>query len=283
MVHAAPIAPPSSEADPLPRNPDAYFTRTGPHCFMPTTHTGGAWSESEQHISPMAGLVVHELEAHATRGEDVGANRSLAISRLSVDILGVLPVDEFGVHVEVLRPGRSIELLEATVTSGGRPAVRARAWRLATGDTRDVAGGQGPALPDPETLKPWPMTSLWPGGYIASLDVRALTPPEPGRATAWVHTPLQLVDAEPSSDLARFIALVDTANGIAVRHSPQDWMFPNVDLTVHLHRQPTGSWVGLDTTVIFGPAGHGMTSTVLHDILGPVGQATQTLTLRPLI
>jgi hypothetical protein len=80
-----------------------------------------------------------------------------------------------------------------------------------------------------------------------------------------------------------FIALVDTANGIAVRHSPQDWMFPNVDLTVHLHRQPTGSWVGLDTTVIFGPAGHGMTSTVLHDILGPVGQATQTLTLRPLI
>jgi len=125
------------------------------------------------------------------------------------------------------------------------------------------------------------MTSLWPGGYIASLDVRALTPPEPGRATAWVHTPLQLVDAEPSSDLARFIALVDTANGIAVRHSPQDWMFPNVDLTVHLHRQPTGSWVGLDTTVIFGPAGHGMTSTVLHDILGPVGQAAQTLTLRP--
>jgi hypothetical protein len=97
-----------------------------------------------------------------------------------------------------------------------------------------------------------------------------------------VHTPLQLVDAEPSSDLARFIALVDTANGIAVRHSPQDWMFPNVDLTVHLHRQPTGSWVGLDTTVIFGPAGHGMTSTVLHDILGPVGQAAQTLTLRPL-
>jgi hypothetical protein len=61
----------------LPGNPAAYFTRAGPHRFMPTTHTGGAWSESEQHISPMAGLVVHELEAHATtRDEDEGTPRS---------------------------------------------------------------------------------------------------------------------------------------------------------------------------------------------------------------
>ena len=59
-------------------------------------------------------------------------------------------------------------------------------------------------------------------------------------------------------------------------------MFPNVDLTIHLHRQPTGDWVGLDTTVIFGTGGHGLTSTVLHDVLGPVGQASQTLTVRPL-
>jgi hypothetical protein len=75
---------------------------------------------------------------------------------------------------------------------------------------------------------------------------------------------------------------VDTANGIAVRRSPREWMFPNVDLTIHLHRQPTGDWVGLDTTVIFGTGGHGLTSTVLHDVLGPVGQASQTLTVRPL-
>lgn len=75
---------------------------------------------------------------------------------------------------------------------------------------------------------------------------------------------------------------MDTANGIAVRRSPREWMFPNVDLTIHLHRQPTGDWVGLDTTVIFGAGGHGLTSTVLHDVLGPVGQASQTLTVRPL-
>ena len=274
---------PSPEADPLPHAPKAYFTRTGPHTFAPSSHTSGAWSESEQHISPMGGLIVHELEAHAAaRDGHSRPSGSLAISRLSMDILGVLPVEEFDVHVEVVRPGRTVELLEATVTSGDRPAVRARAWRLATGDTQEVAGGEGPALPAPQTLQPWPMTSLWPGGYIASLDVRPTTPPAPGRATAWVHTPLQLLAGEQSSDLARFIALVDTANGIAVRRSPQEWMFPNVDLTIHLHRQPAGDWVGLDTTVIFGAAGHGLTSTVLHDSLGPVGRAEQALTIRPL-
>jgi hypothetical protein len=126
------------------------------------------------------------------------------------------------------------------------------------------------------------MGSVWPGGYIASLDARPLAPPQPGRTAAWVSTPLDLVAGEASSPLASFIALVDTANGIAVRESPTDWMFPNLDLTIHLHRQPEGRWTGLDTTVVFGGTGQGITSTVLHDISGPVGHAQQILTVRPL-
>jgi hypothetical protein len=59
-------------------------------------------------------------------------------------------------------------------------------------------------------------------------------------------------------------------------------MFPNVDLGIHLHRQPAGRWTGLDTTVTFGPTGQGVTSTVLHDVAGPVGHAQQILTVRPL-
>ncbi|EFF89683.1 conserved hypothetical protein [Streptomyces sp. e14] len=57
---------------------------------------------------------------------------------------------------------------------------------------------------------------------------------------------------------------------------------PNVDLTVHLHRRPEGGWTGLDTTVVFGPSGQGLTSTVLHDVRGPVGRAEQILTVRPI-
>ena len=65
-----------------------------------------------------------------------------------------------------------------------------------------------------------------------------------------------------------------------MRESPDEWLFPNVDLSIHLHRQPGKGPVGLDTTVVFGADGRGLTSTVLHDGSGPVGRAAQMLTVR---
>ena len=47
-----------------------------------------------------------------------------------------------------------------------------------------------------------------------------------------------------------------------------------------LLRRPDPEWVGLDTSVSFGPDGVGLTSTVLNDVHGPVGTAAQSLTLR---
>ena len=111
--------------------------------------------------------------------------------------------------------------------------------------------------------------------------MRPVSGPQPGRATAWVTTDLDLVAGERASTLASFIALVDIANGLGARQSPAAWLFPNTDLTIHLHRQPNHGWVGLDTTVTFGPTGQGVTSTVLHDSAGEIGYANQILTVRP--
>jgi hypothetical protein len=162
----------------------------------------------------------------------------------------------------------------------GRPFVRARAWRLARGDTAAVAGGQPDRLPAPEEVEPQRLTSTWPGGYIESIEYRPIGRPEPGRGAAWLRTQLPLVAGEERTQPARFVGLLDTANGIAVRESPEEWFYPNVDLSVHFWRQPVGEWVGLDTTVTFGPGGQGLTSSVLHDEMGPVGREAQMLTIR---
>lgn len=258
-------------------NTGSYYERIDAHRYKPTAHASGAWSTDEVHFSPLGGLVVHAIDRHlADRPGD-----GLLLSRISFDILGRLALDECEIRVETIRPGRTIELVEAVALIADRPVVRARAWCLASGDTAAVAGGAADRLTAPETLAPWAMAEVWPGGYIASIDVRPLAPPQPGRTTAWISTPLDLVAGEPVSPLASYVALVDTANGIAVRQHPTAWTFPNVDLTIHLHRQPEGRWTGLDTTVVFGPTGQGITSTVLHDINGPVGQAQQILTVRP--
>lgn len=257
-------------------NTGSYYEPIDAHLYKPTVHAGAAWDPDEQHFSPLAGLMVHAIDSHLAARPDNG----LTLSRISFDILGRLALDECEIWVETLRPGRTIELVEAVALIADRPVVRARAWLLSSSDTTAVAGGHADALTPPDSLKPWPMTSVWPGGYIASLDVRPLAPPRPGRTTAWISTDLDLVAGQPAGPLASYIALVDTANGIAVRQPPTAWMFPNVDLTIHLHRQPEGPWTGLDTSVTFGPTGQGVTSTVLHDLTGPVGHAEQILTLR---
>ena len=245
----------------------AFFHRTGPTTFEPTEHASGAWSEEDHHFASIAGLVVHELERFRS---DQGDSQ-LQLGRISYDILGRLPMSELTVDVEVLRPGRTIELLQATVTIAGRAVVIARAWYLSHADTADVVGGQAEPMPSPEEVEPWEMSNGWPGGYIAQIQARVVQQ-RPGRATVWLHSPSEIVAGETAGDLARF----------AVRQQTDRWTFPNVDLTVHLHRVPEGTWTGLDTEVIWGPDGVGLTSSTLHDARGPVGTAEQILTLRRL-
>ena len=258
--------------------PDAYYTRVDAHRYLPTEHAGGAWQPGEVHFAPLGGLLLHEIDLHRADRRDAG----LVLGRASFDILGFLAVGECEISVETVRPGRTIELVEATATVAGRPVVRARAWFLADFDTASVAGGAPTPLPDPAGLATRSMAEEWTGGFVASLEVRSVAPPQPGRAAAWLSTRLDLVAGETVSPHVSFLSLVDTANGIAVRESPAEWAFPNVDLIIHLHRQPTGRWTGLDTTVTFGPTGQGVTSTVLHDEHGAVGYAHQMLTIRPL-
>ena len=256
--------------------PVPYFDRTGEATFRPTEHVSGAWNTDEQHVAPALGLMTHLVEAdhRRRRGGEV-----LAVSRLSFDILGVLPMDEVEVTVRCLRPGRTIELVEAELRHGGRAAVLLRAWLLAPGDTTALAGSDLVPLPPVDTIPAWDPTEVWPGGFIASARVRR-DQAAPGRARYWVRTDVPLLD-EPTSALAGAAGLFDIANGMTVRADPRQVAFPNVDLTAHLIRSPRPGWLGFDTTVSFGPDGRGVTSSVVHDDRGPLGTLAQTLTVRP--
>ncbi|GAB6985012.1 thioesterase family protein [Nocardioides pyridinolyticus] len=247
----------------------SYFVRTGPATFLPTAHVGGAWKLDEQHIAPALGLLTHAVERGA----------SMPISRLSFDILGVIPLEEVTVAVRVLRPGRTVELVEAELSHAGRPAVLLRAWLIASRDTSALAGSGLAPLPPPDAMAPWDPTTVWPGGFIESTQLRR-EQEAPGRGRFWVRTDVSLLD-EPVSPLAAAAGLFDIANGMTIRADPGVVAFPNVDLTAHLVRTPERGWLGFDTTVTFGPAGHGMTSSVLHDERGPFGTMTQSLTVRP--
>ncbi len=268
-----PTTPRPEEPYVLDTRADAFYVRLGEHVFGPTIHVQGAWRDDEQHMAPVSGILAHAIDLHEPRPE-------MQLARISYDILGMIPARPSTVAVRTTRPGRTIELVEATLSVDDRPVVRAEAWRLARHDSTPIAGVELDAMPGPDEFPEWQGTRVWPGGYIADLEFRSDPARRPGRARVWLRSTRALVEGEECSPVAGLVRLVDTANGIAVRASPREWMFPNVDLTIHLFREPRRGWVGFDTRVTMGPTGLGVTSTTLHDEQGPVGRAEQILTVR---
>jgi len=254
----------------------AYFERLGETTFCATQNVQGAWSADEQHVAPALGLMTHALERdHRSR-----SGVPLQLSRVAFDILGVMPVGVVELTTRVVRPGRTIELIEAVLSHDGRPAVVGRAWFLQTTDTTALAGSAFPSPPPRDDLAPWDNSAVWPGLFVTTVQTRRRQL-EPGGAWAWMRPTVAVLADEPVSPTARLLGMVDIFNGLTVRESPDQVHFPNVDLTAHLLREPAGDWFAADTTVSFGPGGLGLTHTIVHDEAGPVGTVSQSLTVRP--
>lgn len=252
--------------------PDAFYVRHSDSRFVSTLHSQGAWQRGEQHLAPAAGLMMAEVERRLP-GDKL-------VSRASFDVWGVIQSGPFTIDVQMLRPGRSIELIEASMRHADRTSIRARIWRLAATDTTAVQGIEWAPLPPPDAMRPLAFSTIWSGGFIDSLEARQEAEARPGCGRSWIRTRCPLVEGETDPPVAGFLKLVDTANGLVVREQPGSVFFANVDLTVHFLRQPEAGWVGFDTRVNFGPTGLGETFSVLSDIRGPVGTVAQSLTVR---
>ncbi|RJN32811.1 thioesterase family protein [Nesterenkonia natronophila] len=253
--------------------PSAYFSALGNDQYRASRATAGAWDPEQQHIAPVMGLMAHVLE------RSQAPEKPLQLARLSFDIFGTVPIGDMTVTVDLSRPGRTIELSEVTVTHAGRTIAVMRAWSLVDANTSDMALMPVERLPGPEEFAHWDAADVWPGDFIASLEGRRRSP-APGRAQAWLRTQVPLVEGEASSDFARYLGLIDVANGLTLAVDPDAAAYPNVDSTVSFFRQPGGEWVGLDVTAFIGSRGVGLTHTLLHDLEGPVGVLTQSLTIR---
>lgn len=249
--------------------------------FHATAATTGPWFSDAQHAGPPSALLVRALERCAPRpGTQIG--------RITVDVLGPVPAGDVTVVARVERPGRSITLLSAELAAAGRTVMRARAWRLATTDTADVAtaadsAGASAPLPPPTTATA--RTERPPGwlpGFIDSLEWRWVHGwlGNSGPGAVWTRMRGPLVDGEEPSPLQRLMLVADSGNGAAAPLDIRHWLFVNTELTVHLHRLPTGTWMGVDAHTTLGATGIGTVAGVLYDEHGHVGRSAQCLTVR---
>jgi hypothetical protein len=246
--------------------------------FRATALTRGPWNPEHQHAGPPAALLAREAER-------VSAIVAGQTTRLSFDILGPVPVGAVEVAARILRPGRRVELVEATLSAGGDPRMRLTAWRMRAEETPDIATPEPP--PPPRQSGRDGAFEGWPGvdevAYKDALDWRWIEGAfnRPGPATVWSRLKFPVVAGEDPTPLGRLLVMADAASGVSARLDWDEWLFVNLDLGIYLERPPRGEWMAMDAQTRIGDAGAGLCTSVLSDGLGRVGVSTQSLLVAP--
>jgi hypothetical protein len=190
------------------------------------------------------------------------------------------------VSAAVVRPGRSVELVEASLADQEGEVMRATAWRLASQPLAleleprlpDEPPGHGPGDGDPKDFFPTGADV----GYHTAMEYRFVAGSflELGPAVVWMRMRHPLVEGEEPTPLQRVLVAADSGNGVSASLDYRRYVFINTDLTVHLHRGPETEWVCLDAATRLDSGGVGMSDTLLWDERGRIGRAAQTLLVR---
>jgi Acyl-CoA thioesterase C-terminal domain/Acyl-CoA thioesterase N-terminal domain len=265
----------------MPRVPESFYERDG-DVYVATELTRGPWDPGAQHAGPPAALIGRELERLGGGRMGGGEGPPAQVGRVSYEILRSVPIGRLRVEAEVVRPGRRVEMVQATLSDAERePLVRAQGWRLrADSVAMDVPDGTANAVPGPSQGEPAQFPDIGFGtGYHSAMEYRFVRGSfrELGPATAWLRMGVPLIASEEPTPLQRVLIAADSGNGVSVTLDWTRYLFINVDLSVHLHRMPAGEWVCLDAETFPEPSGLGMADTRLLDENGQIGRAVQTL------
>jgi len=263
----------------------SFYLPLGDDVWRATRHTAGPWDSSAQHGGPPSALLGRAMLRCQPRPE-------MMIARFTCEILRSIPVADITVTARVARPGRSVELLEATASVGGREVARATAWRVLRAGSPAVPPRQpspppppgeptaSPGRPAGERAEP---PRGWLDGYMSAIEWRRVTGEFgiPGPGTVWTRMRYPLVPDEEPAPLERVLVSADSGNGVSAELDISRWLFINPELTVHLHREPAGEWICLDAATTITPGGAGLATSALSDLDGPVGVAAQSLLIAP--
>jgi hypothetical protein len=263
---------------PSPPSDAALFLAVGDH-FVPTVHTRGPWDPGAQHGGAPAALLARCIER-------VEAPVPMRVARLTLDLVRPVPVTPLRVQTRISRPGRRVQVVEASLFAGDVEVARAAALRL-----RDAALELEELEPEPPLAHPGPdgarpMSGMVMAGGITSgfpltgCELRFVdgAMDQPGAAVTWIRLRVPVVAGETPSPLMRVAAAADFGNGVS---AILDWnrrLFINPDLGIWLSRHPEGEWVCLEaTTRVDAAHGAGMAESALWDERGRMGRSVQSL------
>ncbi|MGI8559743.1 MAG: thioesterase family protein [Solirubrobacteraceae bacterium] len=248
--------------------------------FIPTAHARGPWDAAALHGGAPAALLADAVERF-----DPGSE--LFVARLSFEFLRPVPLAPLELRIEVLRPGRRVQLLAASLYGSGVEVCTLLALRVAR-VPRDVTRSPGAGSEDTPALLPAPtdLTStpfaLGPSdgeSFAAStMEMRfASGGLELGPAEVWMRLRRPILDDRVPTPLVRVCAAADFGNGVSAVTAFDRTLFINPDLTIHLERLPVGDWISLAARTQMAPGEGALAWSMLGDQEGGIGLAAQAL------
>jgi hypothetical protein len=253
---------------------EAFYERDGEQ-FVATELTRGPWDPGSQHAGPPSALLGRAIEGLDSSG-------GFQVGRVVFEILRPVPIGAVRVETRVIRPGKKVQLVEASLSGKAGELMRATAWLLRVSELELPEGVSGEDAP-PQGLEEGWTPEFFPtgqdAGYHTAMEWKAVAGAflEAGPATVWMRMRQALVEGEEPTPLQRALVAADVGNGISAVLDWRDYVFINVDLTVHFERMPVGEWVCVDAVTRPQPTGIGTAESVLSDTTGRIGRAAQSL------
>ena len=221
---------------------ESIFEPAGQDLFVPTEAALSPWSDQALHGSPPTMLMAREIERFLS-------DQEMFVTRLTVELLRPVGRTPLAVRCRLVRPGRKVQLVEASLWSGDQEVARATALRIRRAEVDVPLSLEPPTHSLPEPLPEWS------GGYrsgpayhVLAVDIRTSEEARGWKAPgwAWFRLKLPLLPGEEPSGLVRICAAADFPNGISYVVDPDKTTFVNPDLTVYVNRLPVGEWVMVD-------------------------------------
>lgn len=252
---------------------EAMFIPEGEGTVIATDLTQGPWDPNAQYGGTPAALLTWVVERVPTLVP-------MRFARITVDLHRPVPLGRLHVGAEVVREGKRLQIVVATVSDPkGVEVARATALRFRLAEGPDAP--TDPHLP-PIATPPWgePREAVprdGRNGFAAAMESRYGGAGIRDQATSWYRATRPVVAGEEPSPTVRLAWASDFTANSGNYLDLSRWSAINSDLTINLARAPVGEWTGVATRAWYATDGIGHARADLFDEQGFVGTCTASL------
>ena len=249
----------------------ALFRPDGASTFVPTSAAVGPWDPRIVHGAAVAALLAGRLAPdHGT------------LARLTVELLAPVPLAPLTFERSSSRGGSRVERQDGVLACDGREVATATALTVRRSELELPEKAVAHVSPfDPAAAPPLSEPNRSAADVVGweCFDSRSLIIGFTGvegdrRVHEWIRLAVPVVEGTEIRGVELAAVAADYAQTGLSRLLPiADWSYRNAELTVHLARDPVGSWIGVRCESVVQPVGAGFNASDLFDADGRFGRS----------